>query len=83
MGRRIRSFPGLDRFEINGKPVGLQCFDGRHFVRRLSVVHLFHGTEAALKAISNTGGSAGAGQPEWAVTLRPVADPREMRARPC
>ena len=58
MGRRIRSLPGVDRTEFDGKPVGLQRHGDHYFDRHLFAVHLFHSAENGLKRITNTLGSA-------------------------
>src|ERR1700720_3770922 len=52
MGRRIRFLPGVDRSEIDAKPVGLQRHGSHHFDRYLFVVYLFHDTTGGLKAIA-------------------------------
>src|SRR6266536_49949 len=94
MGRRIRSLPGVDRTEFDGKPVGLQRPGDHHFDRRLFVVHLFHSTENSLKRIRNTVGSADTGRPEWPAgshsfghdrtSPRPVLSPSPLaRLRHC
>src|SRR5437773_2582061 len=72
MGRRIRSLAGVDRVELDGKPVGLQCAGGHHDVRRLSLVPLFHRAEAGVKALTSTAESADTRQPEWVIVFAPV-----------
>src|ERR1700686_1525819 len=52
MGRRIRFLPGVDRSEIDAKPVGLQRHGSHHFGRYLFVVYIFHGATGGLKAIA-------------------------------
>ena len=52
MGRRIRFLPGVDRSEIDAKPVGLQRHGSHHFDRYLFVVYIFHGATGGLKAIA-------------------------------
>src|ERR1700719_189266 len=52
MGRRIRFLPGVDRSEIDAKPVGLQRHGSHHFGRYLFVVYIFRGATGGLKAIA-------------------------------
>src|SRR5262245_19212881 len=65
MGRRVWFLARADRFESDGKPVGLQHHGGDHFDRRLLVVHLFCRPKVRPDAIADTVESASTSQSKW------------------
>ena len=50
-----RPLPGVNRSEIDGKPMGLQRHGDHHFDRQLLAVYLLHGTQRPQSDLKHSG----------------------------